>query len=81
MRARNAGENWQARPGIHHVAVRHPDVDALAERIVENGGERVSEVWSLFPDQDYELVYTADPWDNLIEIYNRSYVQFFANQE
>ena len=38
-------------------------------------------MWSLFPDQDCELVYTADPWDNLLEVYNRSYVRFFANQE
>lgn len=75
------GGNWQASPGIHHFAVTHPDVEGLLERIEEGGGEGHSDVWRVFPDQEYELVYVRDPWGNFIEVYNRSYAQFFANQE
>jgi len=73
--------NWQARPGIHHFSVTHPDVEELVERIENHDGEQHSDVWRVFPDQEYELVYVRDPWGNFIEVYNRSYTQFFANQE
>jgi catechol 2,3-dioxygenase-like lactoylglutathione lyase family enzyme len=72
--------NWQARPGIHHFAVTHPDVEGLAQRIEARGGEEHSAVWRLFPDQEYDLVYVRDPWGNFLEVYSRSYVQAFANQ-
>ena len=75
-----ADGNWQAPPGIHHFAVTHPDVEAVTERIERNDGAEHSAVWQVFPDQDYELAYVRDPWGNFVEIYNRSYAQFFANQ-
>lgn len=73
--------NWQARPGIHHFAVYHPDIEAVVDRIETSGGEQHSAVWRVFPDQPYELVYVRDPWGNFIELYNRRYAEFFANQD
>lgn len=76
-----ADGNWQAPAGIHHVAVTHPDVEAVVERIEDNDGTVHSDVWRVFPEKDYELAYVRDPWGNFLEIYNRSYAQFFANQD
>lgn len=73
--------NWQAPAGIHHFAVTHPDVEGVVERVEKHGGEEHSDVWQVFPDREYELVYVRDPWGNFVEVYNRSYAQFFANQD
>jgi catechol 2,3-dioxygenase-like lactoylglutathione lyase family enzyme len=75
-----ADGNWQAPAGIHHFAITHPDVEGVVERVTEGGGEGISDVWRVFPDQEYELAYVRDPWGNFLEVYNRSYAQFFANQ-
>lgn len=80
-RKQEESENWQQQPGIHHFAIQHSDVEGLAARIVEHGGEQHSKIWKMFPDQKYELVYMTDPWDNFIEIYSHSYAHFFANQD
>lgn len=76
----NIDENWQARPGIHHFAITHPNIEELIERVEEGGGEQHSQHWTLIPEQPYELVYVVDPWGNMWEVFNRSYAQFFANQ-
>ena len=55
--------------------------ERLAERIAEAGGEQTSEVWHLFPDQEYRLVYCEDPYGNLIEVYSHSYEQIYSNQD
>ena len=73
--------NWQAPAGIHHFAVTHPNVEEIVERIEDNDGEPHSDVWRVFPDQEYELAYVRDPWGNFVEVYSHTYAQFFANQE
>jgi catechol 2,3-dioxygenase-like lactoylglutathione lyase family enzyme len=76
-----ADGNWQARPGIHHVAITHPDVEGVVERIERNDGTAHSDVWQVFPEREYKLAYVRDPWGNFVEVYNRSYAHFFANHE
>lgn len=77
----DGGGNWQARPGIHHFAVTHPNVDEIVERVEAREGEQHSAVWRVDPDQDLELVYVRDPWGNFVEVYNREYAEFFGNDE
>ena len=77
-------ENAEPEPtssGPFHICVVDPDVQGLAERIAEAGGEQTSEVWHLFPDQEYRLVYCEDPYGNLIEVYSHSYEQIYSNQD
>jgi catechol 2,3-dioxygenase-like lactoylglutathione lyase family enzyme len=76
-----ADGNWQAPAGIHHFAVTHPDVEGLVARIEDEDGQAHSQVWQVFPDQDYELAYVRDPWGNFLEVYSHSYVHLFANQD
>ena len=67
-------------PGPFHVCVIDPDVEALAERIAESGGEHHTDVWKLFPDQQYRMTYCKDPFGNLVEIYSHGYERIYANQ-
>lgn len=57
--------------GFHHVGVVDPDLEALAARIDETGGEHYAAVWELYPG--FEATYCWDPWRNRIEIYNREF--------
>lgn len=69
-------EYWKN--GFFHICVTHPDVAALAQRIAETGGRQRTQVWQVFPG--CELAYCEDPFGNIIEIYSRSYEQFYANR-
>lgn len=61
------------KPGYFHFAVMNPDVEGLVQRIIENGGERISKVWDVYPGQfPYQLCYVKDPWGNVIEIFSHS---------
>jgi catechol 2,3-dioxygenase-like lactoylglutathione lyase family enzyme len=68
-------------PGYFHACVIDPDVEGLAERIDESGGEHYSEVWQLWEDdEEYVLTYCRDPWGNLLEIYSHSHERMFGNR-
>jgi len=75
-RRENNFEYWKN--GFFHICVTHPDVRNLANKIVETGGKQRSKVWTVFPGCD--VVYCEDPFGNIIEIYSRSYEQFYANR-
>lgn len=63
-------------PGFFHICVVDPNVEELAERIHESGGEHYSKIWRLFEeDEDHLLTYCKDPYGNLIEIYSHSHEQ------
>ncbi|MFC7205318.1 VOC family protein [Haloferax namakaokahaiae] len=63
-------------PGFFHVCVVDPNVEELAERIDESGGEHYSNIWRLHEeDEDHLLTYCKDPYGNLIEIYSHSHEQ------
>jgi catechol-2,3-dioxygenase len=69
-------------PGLFHLCVQDPNVEQLAERIVETGGERVSDIWNIFPDNDeYKMTYCEDPFGNVIEIHSRGYEHMHSNME
>jgi catechol 2,3-dioxygenase-like lactoylglutathione lyase family enzyme len=67
--------------GPFHLCVVDPDIEELAADIADSGGDHQSDVWRLFPDQEYRMTYCRDPWGNLVEIYTHGYQQTYSNQE
>lgn len=72
----NNFEYWKN--SFFHICVTNPDVKSLAKKITETGGKQRSKIWTVFPDCD--VVYCEDPFGNIIEVYSRSYEQFYANR-
>lgn len=68
-------------PGLNHICVTDPDVAELCDRIVEHGGKQTSDIWTLFPDKDYQIAYCQDPYGNTVEIYSHDYATTYANQD
>ncbi|WP_049898724.1 VOC family protein [Halococcus agarilyticus] len=67
--------------GFFHICVVDPDIEELAADIEDAGGSHHTDIWHLFPDQEYQMTYCKDPWGNLIEIYTHGYQQTYSNQE
>ena len=77
------GEESEPNPkeeGYFHVCVIDPNIEELAAEIEETGGEHHTEVWELFPDQQYRMTYCKDPWGNLLEIYTHGHERIYSNQ-
>jgi len=67
--------------GLFHLCVIDEDVEGLAARIDEAGGDHYSEVWQIFEDDDqYTLTYCRDPYGNLVEIYSHSHERIYSNR-
>ncbi|MBR0373626.1 MAG: VOC family protein [Mogibacterium sp.] len=67
------------RHGVFHFAVQTPDVEALRDKVVENGGEIITSV-NTMPCTDimghtveYKNAFCKDPFGNIFEIYSYSY--------
>ncbi|KEF51431.1 uncharacterized protein A1O9_12580 [Exophiala aquamarina CBS 119918] len=58
------------RGGFFHIAVTSADPGALAARVVENGGRKISTEVDLFGET---AIYIADPWENVIEVMSCSF--------
>lgn len=69
----NMVEFWRA--GYFHICVTDPDVEALVERIVETGGQKLSQIWPDRPPpkEEFRMCYCTDPFGNVIEVYSHSY--------
>jgi catechol 2,3-dioxygenase-like lactoylglutathione lyase family enzyme len=68
-------------PGLFHICVIDPDVEGLAARIDDAGGDHYSDVWQIFDDDDqYTLTYCKDPYGNLVEIYSHSHERIYSNR-
>lgn len=66
-------------PGYFHICFTDPDIEGLAQRIVETGGKMRTPVYEFIPGTDRKLVYCEDPFGNIIELFSHSYEQTFAN--
>jgi hypothetical protein len=69
-------EYW--RVGWSHICVVDPEIDGLTAAIVANGGRQISDVWELFEGQGFKMVYTLDPWGNMVEIYTHSHTETYG---
>ncbi|TVQ04408.1 MAG: lactoylglutathione lyase family protein [Balneolaceae bacterium] len=60
--------------GIFHFCVQDPDIEGLAQKIVEAGGKQRMPIREYYPgDKPFKMVYMEDPFGNIIEIYSHSY--------
>ena len=67
-------------PGYFHMTIIDPNVEEMAQRIEENGGEAFSEVWPVNgEDDEYRLAYCKDPWGNLLEVFSHSDERIYSN--
>ncbi|MCI9887438.1 VOC family protein [Micrococcales bacterium 31B] len=65
------------RPGIYHVALTAPDLEATAARIVAAGGAQTSDVIVVNPEKNFRIVYCSDPWGTAIELCSNPYLQMW----
>lgn len=70
-------EYW--RGGIFHFCLTAPNIEAVAERIAQNGGKVRSQVWKLYQNKPYKAVYCEDPWGIIVELCSHPYEQFWSN--
>lgn len=80
---RNAGkpehsfEYWKV--GAFHFCVQDSDVEGLDAKIVAAGGKQRMPVREYFPgEKPYRMVYTEDPFGNVLEIFSHSYELTYA---
>ena len=71
-------EYWKT--GIFHFCVQDPDVEGLAERIVEAGGKKRMEAPRYYypGEKPYRMIYMEDPFGNILEIYSHSYELIYS---
>ena len=69
----NNFEYWKT--GVFHYSVQDPDLEGLAEKIVEHGGKaRMKAPRYYYPgEKPYRMIYMEDPFGNIVEIYSHSY--------
>jgi catechol 2,3-dioxygenase-like lactoylglutathione lyase family enzyme len=72
----NNFEYWKT--SFFHISITEPDIDTITKKIVENGGKQRSQIWQVFQDKPYKLVFCEDPFGNIIEIYTHSYEEFWS---
>lgn len=60
------------RGGFFHICVTDPSPDALADRIVQNGGSRQGTTVKVAGGAAI-CVYVKDPWGNVVEILDTSF--------
>ncbi|OOE84465.1 glyoxalase [Salinivibrio sp. PR6] len=74
----NNFEYWKT--GVFHFCVQDPNVEALAERIVEAGGKkRMEKPRYYYPgEKPYRMIYMEDPFGNILEIYSHSYELIYS---
>ena len=65
---------------VFHFCVQDPDVEGLAERIVEAGGKkRMQAPRYYYPgEKPYRMIYMEDPFGNILEIYSHSYELIYS---
>lgn len=72
-------EYWKT--GVFHFCVQDPDVEGLAEKIVEAGGKkRMAKPRYYYPgEKPYRMIYMEDQFGNILEIYSHSYELHYAS--
>lgn len=64
-------EAWNySRPGLWHVGLTTPDLEATVARIEGAGGKRQTDYFEVPPGSGYKLVFCLDPWGNALELMN-----------
>lgn len=60
--------------GVFHICIQDPNIEELAQIIVNNGGKQRMPIREYYPgEKPYKMVYMEDPFGNIIELYTHSY--------
>ncbi|WOO87741.1 VOC family protein [Mollicutes bacterium LVI A0039] len=60
--------------GVFHICIQDPNIEELAQTIVNNGGKQRMPIREYYPgEKPYKMVYMEDPFGNIIELYTHSY--------
>jgi len=71
-------EYWKV--GVSHFCIQDPDIEGLAEKIVQNGGKQRMPIRYYYPDEKpYRMVYMEDPFGNILELYSHSYELIYSS--
>lgn len=68
------------RAGFFHIALVVDDIVETIERIVQHGGRQRSKMWNINKGKPHYLVYTEDPFGNIIELYSRNTSEMYGNR-
>lgn len=68
------------RAGFFHICLVVDDLVDSIERIVQHGGKQRSKIWNVTKGKNHYLVYTEDPFGNIIELYTRSTSEIYGNK-
>ena len=72
-------EYWKS--GTFHFCMTAPDFDATLQRILELGGQQISQSRQRDPqDASKRMVYCTDPWGTVIELYTHSFLDTYENR-
>lgn len=66
--------------GFFHICFVVPDLVETIERIIQNGGRQRSQIWNMTDGKPHFLVYTEDPFGNIIELMSRSTGEIYGHQ-
>ncbi|RNF39698.1 VOC family protein [Planococcus salinus] len=66
--------------GFFHICLIVEDLVEAIERVVLHGGKQKSKIWNVSAGKPHYLVYTEDPFGNIIELYTRSTSEMYANK-
>ncbi len=69
-----------AHRGFFHICLIVPDVVEAIERIVQHGGKQRSKIHQMNKDKNHYLVYTEDPFGNILELSSRSTAEMYCNR-
>lgn len=65
------------RVGFSHLCVVDSDLEGLTARAVAGGGRQRSQIWTMFENLPYQMVYLEDPWGNAVEGYSHSHSETY----
>ncbi|MBT2582775.1 VOC family protein [Planococcus sp. ISL-109] len=66
--------------GFFHIALVVDDIIESIERVVQHGGHQRSKMWNINKGKPHYLVYTEDPFGNIIELYSRNTSEMYGNR-
>lgn len=73
-------EKPAAHKGFFHLCLIVDDIVEAIEQVVLYGGRQRSKIWNINEGKHHYLVYTEDPFGNIIELYNRSTSEIYGNR-
>ncbi len=66
--------------GVFHICIQDPNIEQLAQTIVDNGGKQRMPIREYYPNEKpYKMVYMEDPFGNIIELYTHSYELHYSS--